>query len=112
MQRSADADSNIMSMRAGDDKLLASDVRMGVRLLANGTALDASILSEPASSSRVPAMFDDQEPNASPSNRRQSIHSDLLSAHEVSQVMKACIITNYLSHKNAIKPSCQSRVAV
>ena len=40
------------------------------------------------------------------------IHSDLLSAHEVSQVMKACIITIYLSHKNAIKPSCQSRVAV
>lgn len=71
---------------AGDDKLLASDVRTGVRLLANGTSVDASNASEAASSSRAPAMFDDQEPATIAQNRRQSLHMDLLNAHEISQV--------------------------
>ena len=72
---------------AGDDRLLASDVRIGVRLLANGTSLDADAADQSASSSRAPAMFDDQEPSSKVSIRRQSLQTELLNAHEVSQVL-------------------------
>ena len=71
----------------GDDKLLASDVRMGVRLLANGTSTDANNANQPASGSRAPVMFDDQELPGNVRDRRQSLQTDLLNAHEVSQVM-------------------------
>ena len=78
------------SMIAGDDKLNASDMKAGVRLLTNGSPMnDAASAWEPSPPRGTPAMFDDQPQEAR--NRRQSLHTNLLSPLEISQVSLSCI---------------------
>lgn len=74
---------------AGDDKLNASDLRLGLRLLANGTSANPAVLENSESPPSIPAMFEEDPSNC------QAIFPELpwdinpLSSHEINQVVLA-----------------------
>ena len=79
---------NILDASAGDDLIGANDMKLALQLLCNGGVEEPD---EPAAQTESQPMFDDdQSTDTLQQDRRTSVHRDLLSSHELSQVCTKC----------------------
>ena len=79
-------DSSSSCCATGDDVLDASDMRMGIRLLANGPAHEPAKPSQSLSSEITPETLETESESHAARTQKQSLAADMLSPTEISQV--------------------------